>query len=110
MKTSSRHLARAISVFTLVLVSGGLVLWPATPLPAQGTKKDDGPPFNDNIDDPAAWGKAFPLHYELYLKSADMTRTKHGGSESMPHTPTKEDPRTAVSRSKSDEDAGLKAI
>ncbi len=110
MKARSRHLARAVSVFTLVLVSGGLVLWPASPLPAQGTKKDEGPPFNDNIDDPAAWGKAFPLHYELYLKTVDMTRTKHGGSEAMPRTPTAADPRSIVSRSKSEEDAGLRAI
>jgi nitrite reductase (cytochrome c-552) len=106
-----RPLARILPIFLLVFVVAGLVVWPAAPLPAaDAPRKDDAPPFSDDIEDPASWGKAFPLHYELYLKSADMVRTKHGGSESMPHIPTKDDPRTAVSRSKSDEDAGLKAI
>jgi nitrite reductase (cytochrome c-552) len=86
------------------------VLWPARPLTAADPKNEEGLPYNDNVEDPAAWGKAFPLQYELYLKSSDMVRTKHGGSESMPHMPTKDDPRTFVSRSKSDEDAGLRAI
>jgi nitrite reductase (cytochrome c-552) len=39
-----------------------------------------------------------------------MQRTKHGGSEAVPHTPTQADPRSVVARSKSDEDKGLKAI
>ena len=43
----------------------------ATPLPA-GERQLGGPTFNDNIDDPAEWGKAFPKHYELYKKSVDM--------------------------------------
>jgi nitrite reductase (cytochrome c-552) len=107
----NRPLARILPVFVMVFVVAGLILWPAGPLPAADPpKKAAATPFNDNVDDPAVWGKAFPLQYELYLKSADMVRTKHGGSESMPHTPTQADPRSAVSRSKSDEDAGLKAI
>jgi nitrite reductase (cytochrome c-552) len=110
MNALSRHLTRLVCVFALVMLSAGLVLWPASPLTAQGTKKDEAPAFNDDIDDPAAWGKVFPLHYELYLKTVDMTRTKHGGSEAMPHTPTQADPRSIVSRSKVEEDAGLKAI
>lgn len=61
-------------------------------------------------DDPAVWGKVFPLHYELYKKTVDMTRTKYGGSEAMPRTPTQADPRSIVSRSKVEEDAGLKAM
>ena len=107
----NQPLSRILPAFVLVFVVGGLVIWPASPLPAADPpKKAAAMPFNDNVDDPAIWGKAFPLHYELYLKSADMVRTKHGGSEAMPHTPTQADPRTAVARSKSDEDAGLKAI
>ena len=39
-----------------------------------------------------------------------MQRTKHGGSEAMPQTPTKADPRSIVARSKVEEDAGLKAM
>src|SRR5689334_3664060 len=87
-----------------------LLLVPATGIPQSDAKKDARPPFNDNIDDPAEWGKAFPKHYELYKKSEDMQRTKHGGSEAVPHTPTQADPRSVVARSKVEEDKGLKAI
>ena len=77
---------------------------------AQPAKKDEPWPINDDVDDPAVWGKAFPLHYELYRKSVDMERTKHGGSEAVPRTPTRADPRSVVSRSKVDEDIGLKTM
>ena len=66
-------------------------------------------PIDDNADDPAVWGKAFPLQYELYLKTVDMSRTKYGGSEALPHAPTQGDPRSIVSQSKVEEDPGLKA-
>jgi nitrite reductase (cytochrome c-552) len=72
--------------------------------------KNESWPINDDVEDPAVWGKAFPQHYEAYLKTTDMTRTKHGGSEAMPHTPTQADPRSLVARSKVEEDAGLKAM
>ncbi len=67
-------------------------------------------PINDDVDDPAVWGKIFPLHYELYLRTADMERTRHGGSEAEPRTPTKADPRSVVAKSKVEEDAGLRAM
>ena len=73
-------------------------------------KKDEPWPISDDVDDPAVWGKAFPLHYELYKKSVDMERTKYGGSEGVPRTPTQTDPRSIVSRSKVDEDIGLKTM
>ena len=40
-------------------------------------------PIDDNADDPALWAKAFPLQYELYLKTVDMTRTKYGGKRGV---------------------------
>ena len=67
-------------------------------------------PINDDVDDPAVWGKVFPLYYELYLRTADMQRTRHGGSEAEPRTPTKADPRSVVAKSKVEEDAGLRAM
>jgi nitrite reductase (cytochrome c-552) len=67
-------------------------------------------PIDDNADDPAIWGKAFPLQYELYLKTVDTTRTKYGGSEALPHSPKQGDPRSIVSQSKVEEDPGLKAM
>src|SRR5213083_2520540 len=93
-----------------------LLLVPTTGIPQSGTphaagdRQLGGPTFNDNIDDPAEWGKAFPRQYESYKKSIDMQRTKHGGSEAVPQTPTKADPRSVVARSKVEEDAGLKAM
>lgn len=43
--------------------------------------------LNDTIDDPATWGKDFPLQYDLYLRTTDMERTKYGGSEGIPTRP-----------------------
>lgn len=52
--------------------------------------------------DPAIWGENFPLQYDSYLKTADMVRTNHGGSEALPREPTEDDPRSMTSRSKLD--------
>jgi len=66
--------------------------------------------LNDDVDDPAVWGKVFPAQYELYKKTVDMVRTKYGGSEAAPRTPTAADPRTLVSRSKIEDDIGLRTM
>jgi nitrite reductase (cytochrome c-552) len=66
--------------------------------------------LNDSIDDPATWGKNFPMQYDLYLQTVDMQRTKYGGSEAMPHSPTEADPRSVVARSKLEQDPRLKVI
>lgn len=66
--------------------------------------------LNDTIDDPAIWGKDFPMQYDLYLRTVDMQRTKYGGSEGMPHSPTQADPRSVVARSKLEQDPRLKTI
>ena len=83
---------------------------PPSVTPPSGERQLGGATYSDNVDDPAEWGKAFPRQYESYKKSIDMQRTKHGGSEAMPQTPTKADPRSVVARSKVEEDAGLKAM
>src|SRR5215472_7363576 len=66
--------------------------------------------LNDSIDDPAVWAKNFPFQYDLYRRTVDMQRTKYGGSEAMPHSPTEADPRSVVARSKLEEDPRLKTI
>lgn len=66
--------------------------------------------INDDIDDPAVWGKNFPHQYDTYLKTADVRRTKYGGSEALPHVPTDKDPRPTVSQQKLDEDPRLKIM
>lgn len=64
-------------------------------------------PIHHLEDDPAEWGKNYPYQYEDYLKTVDQERTKHGGSEAFPRTPSKDDPREVVSRSKIHEDPRL---
>jgi nitrite reductase (cytochrome c-552) len=66
--------------------------------------------LNDTIADPAVWGKDFPMQYDLYLRTVDMQRTKYGGSEAMPHSPIDADPRSAVARSKLEQDPRLKTM
>ena len=64
----------------------------------------------DDTDDPAVWGKNFPLQYDAYKRTVDQTRTRYGGSEALPHSPTKGDPRSVVSQSKLEEDPRLKTM
>ena len=66
--------------------------------------------LNESIDDPAVWGKNFPLQYDDYLKTVDQTRSRYGGSEALPHSPTNGDPRSVVARSKLEEDPRLKTM
>jgi nitrite reductase (cytochrome c-552) len=66
--------------------------------------------LTDEIDDPSIWGKNFPLQYDDYLKTVDQVRTRFGGSEAIPHTPTQVDPRSVVAESKLEEDPRLKTI
>ena len=80
------------------------------PSKEQASGKNEPSPINDDVDDPAVWGKVFPLHFELYLKTVDMQRTKYGGSEAVPRAPTQADPRSVVARSKVDEDIGLRTM
>lgn len=66
--------------------------------------------LNDSTDDPETWGKNFPLHYSSYKKTVDIERTRYGGSEALPHTPSQADPRHVVSQSKIEEDPRLKRM
>lgn len=66
--------------------------------------------LNDTIDDPAVWGKVYPLQYQSYMKTVDQQRTKYGGSEAMPRTPTEADPRSTLTRSKLEQDPRLKTM
>ncbi len=56
--------------------------------------------LTDETDDPAVWGKNFPLQYDGYLHTVDMARTRFGGSEAIPREPTGQDPRPVVSQDK----------
>ena len=66
--------------------------------------------LTDETEDPAIWGKNFPLQYDGYLQTTDQQRTKYGGSEAMPQTPTDADPRSVVAQSRLEEDPRLKTM
>jgi nitrite reductase (cytochrome c-552) len=66
--------------------------------------------LTDDTEDPAVWGKNFPLQYDDYRRTVDQVRTRFGGSEAEPRTPTKADPRSVVSQSRIEEDPRLKAM
>ncbi len=66
--------------------------------------------LTDETEDPAIWGKNFPLQYDGYLRTIDQQRTKYGGSEALPQTPTDADPRSVVAQSRLEEDPRLKRM
>ncbi len=66
--------------------------------------------LTDDTEDPAVWGKNFPVQFDSYKRTVDMVRTKFGGSEAFPRTPTEKDPRTQVTTSKIEDDPRLKRM
>ncbi len=66
--------------------------------------------LTDDTDDPAVWGKNFPMQYDLYKRTVDQQRTRYGGSEALPHSPTDQDPRNIVAQSKLEADPRLKTM
>src|SRR3989338_4569474 len=66
--------------------------------------------LTDETEDASIWGKNFPLQYDGYKRTVDMVRTKYGGSEAVPRTPTQADPRSIVAQSKLEQDPRLKII
>lgn len=66
--------------------------------------------LTDDMTDPAVWGKNFPVQYDGYRRTVDQVRTRYGGSEAMPRTPTEADPRSVVAQSKLEEDPRLKTM
>src|SRR6476660_3224835 len=108
--------SRPITVFiTLIVLAGaGAILGVILLVSIFQHKQEAKNPFfrvvelNDEIDDPAIWGKNFPLQYDDYRRTVDQVRTKYGGSEAMPHAPTQADPRSVVAQSRIEEDPRLK--
>ena len=66
--------------------------------------------LSDDTEDPAVWGKNFPLQYDAYRRTVDQQRTRYGGSEAVPRTPTQADPRSIVAQSRLEEDPRLKTM
>ncbi len=66
--------------------------------------------ITDETEEAALWGKNFPLQYDDYKRTVDQVRTRFGGSEAVPRTPTQADPRSIVAQSKLEEDPRLKVM
>ena len=64
--------------------------------------------LTDTTANPATWGLNFPLHYDLYMRTVDMVRTRYGGSEAIPKQPLEVDPREVVAHSRLVEDPRLR--
>ncbi len=93
----------AVGLFaSIALISVGGDLLPR-PVEAQTAQTNE-------TDDPAVWGKRFPMHYADYQKTVDQVRTRYGGSEAVQATPKESDPRSVVAQSRLDEDPRLKIM
>ncbi len=66
--------------------------------------------LTEDITDPEVWGQNFPVQYDGYQRTVDQTRTRYGGSEAVPRTPTAADPRSIVAQSRLEEDPRLKTM
>jgi len=66
--------------------------------------------LSDTTQDPAVWGQNFPQEYDDYKRTTDQVRTRYGGSEGVPVTPTDVDPRSVVAQSRLEEDPRLKEM
>jgi nitrite reductase (cytochrome c-552) len=64
----------------------------------------------DTTEAPETWGRNFPLQFDLYRRTTDQIRTRFGGSEAMPRTPTEADPRSVVAQSRLEEDPRLRTM
>src|SRR5215203_1329220 len=110
--------SRPLTVFgaLLLLAAGGAVLGMLLLVSIFERKQEARNPFfrvvelTDEIDDPAIWGKNFPQQYDGYRRTVDQQRTRYGGSEAEPRTPTQVDPRSIVAQSRLEEDPRLKVM
>jgi nitrite reductase (cytochrome c-552) len=66
--------------------------------------------LTDDTVDPVVWGKNFPSQFDGYKRTVDQMRTRYGGSEAVPRTPTQADPRSIVAQSRLEEDPRLKTM
>ncbi|HWV39774.1 MAG TPA: ammonia-forming cytochrome c nitrite reductase subunit c552 [Vulgatibacter sp.] len=104
---------RAMAIAVVVIAAGTAAGTSALLVNIFERKAEARTPFfrvvelDEKTVDPAEWGKNFPLQYDSYLRTTDMVRTRFGGSEAMPRTPTDADPRSIVARSKVEDDGRL---
>lgn len=66
--------------------------------------------LSDTTEAPEVWGRNFPHQYDSYRRTVDQERTRFGGSEALPRTPTAADPRSVVAQSRLEEDPRLRIM
>lgn len=109
--SDKRLLAITIAVAALVAIALAALL-----VTVAQHKQEAKTPFFKSVEltntteDAATWGKDFPLQYDQDKRNTEMVATKYGGSEPVAHTPTTDDPRTVVTRSKLEQDPRLKVM
>jgi len=109
---------RPLAVFgaLTVLAAGGAIVGMILLVSIFERKQEARNPFfrvvelTDETEDPAIWGKNFPMQYDDYRRTVDQQRTRYGGSEAEPRTPTQADPRSVVAQSRLEEDPRLKLM
>ena len=111
-----RRLPSRVLIMTALVAAAAAVATAALLVNIFERKQEARTPFvqvvelNDEIDDAAVWGKNFPFQYDQYLRTVDQVRTRYGGSEAVPRTPTARDPRSIVAQSRLEEDPRLKTF
>ena len=98
---SRKAATKLIAVLVAAAVVGGLAALLVTALLVNifERKQEGRNPYyrvveiTDNTEDPEIWGKNFPMQYDAYKRTVDQKRTRYGGSEALPRTPTNADPR-----------------
>ena len=115
VRDPQRKRRRVVSWFALVLAAAVVTVGIAALLTNIFERKQEARnPFyqvvtlTDSTTDPAEWGKNFPIQYDAYRRTVDQVRTRYGGSEAMPRTPTNADPRSVVAQSRLEEDPRLR--
>src|SRR5215467_1603392 len=89
-KSSNRKLILAVAAISALAAMGSTALL----VNIMERKQEAKNPFfrvvelTDETEDPAIWGKNFPLQYDGYKRTVDQVRTRYGGSEAMERTPT----------------------
>jgi nitrite reductase (cytochrome c-552) len=112
------HGGRRLGLILLVVVAAVLAAAGGTALLVNimERKQEARHPFyrvvdlTDDTIDPIIWGKNFPLQYDGYSRTVDQARTRFGGSEALPRTPSDADPRSIVAQSRLEEDPRLKTM
>jgi len=109
-----KHLVRFVATVTVAALAagGGMALL----VNILERKQEGKNPFyrvvelNDDLEDAEVWAKNFPLQYDDYKRTVDQVRTRYGGSDAVPRTPTQADPRSIVAQSRLEEDPRLKTL